>query len=285
MEPKFYTKVLDHEGNVLLDKTDTQETHRVIRETTAWLLTDAMKDVLTSGTGGRAYFGASMAQAGKSGTTTNDRDSLWAGYTPYYTCAVWGGYDDNSIQYTTSYPQNIWREVMRRLHADLPYKDFEMPSSITTATVCRKSGQLAIDDLCNLDQRGSQVYTEYFANGTVPGDSCEHHEAFDICNESGMIATEYCPEEEVTRTVFIIGGSSSTADGPYLATEEFLGETCTIHTEASTEPDTPDVPDVPDVVIPDVDVPSTNPDEGNNSEESGNNSGTSGGTSVLPLLP
>ena len=111
-EPNFYTQVLDHDGNVLLDKTQTKEQRQVIKEDTAWLLTDAMKDVMTSGTGMRAYFGTGMAQAGKSGTTTLNRDALFAGFTPYYTCVVWGGYDDNSIQSATGYPKNLWKAVM-----------------------------------------------------------------------------------------------------------------------------------------------------------------------------
>ena len=72
-----------------------------------------MKDVLTQGTGKLARFDSQIAQAGKSGTTTSNRDCLWAGYTPYYTCVVWGGYDDNSKQSgkLTSYPKNIWRNA------------------------------------------------------------------------------------------------------------------------------------------------------------------------------
>ena len=83
IRPKFYTKILDHDGNVLIDNT-TPESHTVIKDTTAWLLTSAMEDVMTSGTGTSAYFGSSMAQAGKSGTTTSSCDALFAGYTPYY---------------------------------------------------------------------------------------------------------------------------------------------------------------------------------------------------------
>ena len=120
--PSFYTQVLDHDGNVILDNTKTKERHRVVKEETAWLLTDAMKDVMTAGTGTRAYFGSGMVQAGKSGTTTSNRDALFAGFTPYYTCVVWGGYDDNSKQMGgagTSYPKNLWRSVMKRVHENL----------------------------------------------------------------------------------------------------------------------------------------------------------------------
>ena len=167
IKPRFYTKILDHDGNILID--NTPQTHSVLKSSTAWLLTDAMKDVVTKGTGTAVNFG-NMAIAGKTGTTTKNRDALFAGFTPYYTCVVWGGYDDNTPQDggTTSYPKKIWRAVMSRIHENLEYKDFTMPDDITTATVCRKSGKLVVSGLCDADPRGSMVTTEYFAEGTVP---------------------------------------------------------------------------------------------------------------------
>ena len=142
IEPKFYTRVLDHDGNVLLDNT-SPESHTVLKETTAWLLTNAMQDVMTQGTGSAAYFGSSMPQAGKSGTTTKSRDALFAGYTPYYTCVVWGGYDDNDTQSgeNTSYPKKIWKSVMSRIHENLESEKFEKPDGIVAVTVCRGTGE------------------------------------------------------------------------------------------------------------------------------------------------
>ena len=164
-KPRFYTKILDHDGNVLID--NTPQTHTVLKETTAWLLTNAMEDVLTNGTGRPAHFNG-MPQAGKSGTTSSDRDALFAGYTPYYTCVVWGGYDDNAELSYTTYPKTLWKSVMGRIHENLDYKDFDKPDGITTATVCKKSGKLAVAGLCDSDPRGSMVESEYFCfrNGT-----------------------------------------------------------------------------------------------------------------------
>ena len=243
LEPKLYTVVYDHDGNVLLDKSDTQDTRQVLKDTTAWLLTDAMKDVMTSGTGTRAYFGSTMAQAGKSGTTTSNRDCLWAGYTPYYTCVVWGGYDDNSKQAgsNTTYPKNIWKAVMSRVHEGLEYKDFPTPSGITSATVCSKSGLLPIEGTCDSDPRGSMLITEYFDASTVPSDSCDHHVTLTICNDTGTLANAYCPN--TTTSVYIVGGEEGTADSDYLAREDLLNSQCTIHNAgsvASAEPTTTD---------------------------------------------
>lgn len=239
IEPSFYTAVYDHEGNMILDNT-SQEKHTVLSEETAWLLTSAMQDVMTAGTGTRAHFGSSMAQAGKTGTTTNNRDSLFAGYTPYYTAVVWGGNDDNSIQKgeQCTYARNIWRQSMKRIHADLEYKDFEMPTSISTATVCKDSGLVPLVGACEFCQKGNATYEEYFANGTVPTAICDHHVALDICSETGKIANANCPASSIVKKVFIIGADPTTMDGPYIATEEFLSTICT-HKATST-PNTPD---------------------------------------------
>lgn len=235
IEPSFYTQVLDHDGNVILDNTQTKERHRVIQEETAWLLTDAMKDVMTAGTGKRAYFGTRMAQAGKSGTTTANRDALFAGFTPYYTCVVWGGFDDNSKQTNTAYPKNLWKSVMGRIHAELKTKDFTRPKGITQATVCKKSGLLPLEGVCDLDPRGSQNYTEYFAKGTVPTETCDHHVLLTICKESGKLAGEFCPEDQVEKKAYIVGAEQGSGDYGYCATKELLESTCDLHTEKTTE--------------------------------------------------
>lgn len=230
-KPVFYTQVLDYNGDVLLDNT-TNESTKVLKDTTAWLLTNAMKDVMTSGTGTRANF-AGMAVAGKSGTTTKDRDTVFCGFTPYYTAAIWGGCDDNSPQSSTVYSKNIWRQVMSRIHEGLEYKDFTMPSGIVQVTVCSKSGLLPIDGVCNCDPRGSMLYTEYFAEGTQPTETCDHHIAATICNDSGMIANEYCTN--TTTGVYMVGGSEGSADSPYMLTEDFLSQICTTHSKEAAE--------------------------------------------------
>ena len=224
LQPKFYTTVYDHDGNVLLDISETQEKRRVLKKSTAWLLTDAMKDVLTAGTGTRAYFGNSMAQAGKSGTTTSNRDCLWAGYTPYYTCVIWGGYDDNSKQSGsyTSYPKNIWKSIMSRVHKDLPYKDFKKPKDVKQISVCSASGKIAQEGVC-AKADDSHVYTEYFATKDIPKDTCTLHTLVKICEESGMIAGPYCPEELVKEKAVILKDND---DGTGVE-----NQTCNIHDE------------------------------------------------------
>ena len=257
IQPKFFTRILDHDGNVLIDNT-IPESHTVLKETTAWLLTDAMKDVMTRGTGTSAYFGDTMAQAGKSGTTTKNRDCLFAGFTPYYTCVVWGGYDDNAPQNggQTNYPKVLWKSVMSRIHEDLPKLDFTKPDGIVAAAVCKESGKLAIDGVCSGDPRGNAVYTEYFAEGTVPTEYCDHHILANRCAESGQLVGSFCPSTSYQSGIFIIGGSAGTEDSPYLLVDT---NTCTLHTAESIIPQDPysPVPGVnpPDYVPPDNSSP------------------------------
>ena len=213
-KPIFYTTVEDNEGNIILDNRKNKG-QRVLKKTTAWLLTDAMKDVMNQGTGTPANF-SGMAVAGKSGTTTKDRDTVFAGFTPYYTCAIWGGYDDNSPQSSTSYSKAIWRAVMSRIHEGKEYKDFDKPDGIVSLEVCKKSGKTPIEDVCSNDPRGSMVYSEYFAGGTEPSSECDHHTSITICSESGLPISEYCPESTHQTKVFITGGDPATADGEYM---------------------------------------------------------------------
>ena len=241
-KPRFYTKILDHDGNVLID--NTPNTHTVLKSSTAWLLTQAMKDVVSKGTGTRANF-SGMTIAGKSGTTSANRDALFAGFTPYYTCVVWGGYDDNSKMNSTSYVKDLWRKVMSSVHKDLKNKDFDKPDDIVSAKVCKKSGLLAIDGVCNHDPRGGMVVTEYFAKGTEPTEYCDHHIKVNICSMSGKTASDNCPKSLIISRIFIIGGSKNSNDGRYLLPKNFENKICNVHTGQVTEPETPEVPESP----------------------------------------
>lgn len=113
-----------------------------------------------------------------------------------------------------------------------------MPGDITTATVCKKSGKLVVPGLCDADPRGSMVSTEYFAEGTVPTEYCDHHVNVTICAESGMLATEFCPNR--VGGVYITGGSPGSADGPYLLSENSATNTCPLHTAPSAPQPAPD---------------------------------------------
>lgn len=222
--PVFYTTVVDHQGNIILDNRDTSP-KRVLKETTAWLLTSAMQDVMTSGTGTAANF-SGVAVAGKSGTTTKNRDTVFAGFTPYYTGVIWGGFDDNTPQSYTTYSKVIWKAVMSRIHEGLAYKDFTMPSGIVKCQVCKKSGKLAKDGVCNCDPRGSMVYTEYFEEGTQPTEYCDKHYLGNVCTFSHMFANSECPHYA---GVFIVDAAPGSEDEMYGVNSATFGQYCPYH--------------------------------------------------------
>ena len=189
---KFFSKIVDQDGKVLIDTTEDKPT-QVMKATTAYLLTDAMKesmesnrafasDVRVSSTSTRAHFDG-MSQAGKSGTTSNNRDIWFIGYTPYYIGGVWGGCDDNQVlkdaktgEYNggTGFHKDIWRKIMTKIHEGKTDPGFSRPEDIVEAQVCRKSGKLPTSG-CYQDYRGSAVITELFAKGTVPTEKCTYH--------------------------------------------------------------------------------------------------------------
>lgn len=190
IKPRFFTKVLDSDGNVILD--NTKEKHQVIKKSTAFLLTKAMEECMKglsypgsglTGTGYAANF-SGMATAGKTGTTSNTCDYWFAGFTPYYTATVWTGYDEmREIPTDISYHKTIWRKIMSRIHSDLDYKAFKQPKTIVTRHVCNKSGKLATA-ACEADPRGSMAYTEYYKAGTEPTERCDRHYLVKFCKGS-----------------------------------------------------------------------------------------------------
>ncbi len=125
-EPMLYSKVLDHDGNVLLDGTGENRT--VLKDSTAALLTSAMETLWTAVLVRHVSF-RNMPVAGKTGTTTPNKDLWFCGFTPYYTCAVWGGYDDNKeCNYDTNFRFRLWKGIMSSVHERLETKEFTMPS-------------------------------------------------------------------------------------------------------------------------------------------------------------
>ncbi len=221
-EPILYTQVLDHDGNVLLDNS-TPDTHEVIKESTAYLLTNAMEDVINQGTGTSARLD-NMHAAGKTGTTNSSTDLWLAAYTPYYTASVWGGYDSNKPMenLSQSWHSRLWKAIMDRVHEGLEDKEFEVPSSVVEASICSETGLLAVSSCPS--------YTDYFAEENVPTQSCSGHY---VEPEPEEEAVEETPEEGTTEEV--------PAEG---ATDPNGG---TVETPSTEQPVTPETPAEPPV--------------------------------------
>lgn len=245
-KPTYYTKVLDRQGNILLESVPSQT--RIIKSSSAALLTSAMEDVISSDSSYYYQYGItptgtlcqvdSMTLAGKSGTTTSGSDVWFIGYSPYYTCGIWSGYDDSKVLSNgTEYHKTIWQKIMARIHTDLDNKDFIFTDELESAKICSKSGLLAVDGVCNSSSSNACVYTEYFAPGTAPTSYCDRHYALRICTKSGKSATKYCPGDLVVQRVYLHIddsdlSSGTTTDSDYLAPSNL--QSCDIHTGDSS---------------------------------------------------
>lgn len=253
VEPTFYTKVLDHNGKVLLDKE--QETHTVLKESTASLLTDAListvdntllgddwNDAGVSGTSLNCKIDG-MSTAGKSGTTSEENDLWFVGFTPYYTAGIWSGYDENkTVSSTSSYHKEIWAKIMTRIHDGLKDTGFAESMDIVERKICSKSGLLAIEGVCDSEDVNGVVYTEKFAVGTEPTEYCDRHEAYDICTASYRIATDSCPKDKIVKKVYLKiddadNDGNITEDNSYTIPSGLGEQTCTVHLSKSTDED------------------------------------------------
>ena len=226
IEPTFYTKVEDGNGNVILESE--QETKRVMSEGNAYILSTILEAPVTGSNGTARICNISgMDVAAKTGTTDDMKDRWLCGFTPYYAAATWFGYDTPEViqGFGMSNPAaNIWSAIMTDIHEDLENATFEEPDNIVEKKICLDSGKLATDEC-------THTSTEKFVEGTVP-DECDGHRTVEICSETGKLATEFCPETEKhtylsTPEKEIDANWSTKAGSKY----EEITETCDVHTK------------------------------------------------------
>lgn len=226
-EARSYIKVLDSEGQVLLSNDSAGTV--VISEANAAIMTKMLSNVVNNGTATSITLRKQVDVAGKTGTTTNDFDRWFIGYTPYYIGGVWYGYEypkslTTPLKGYTSPPNAIWDTVMTRLHKDVlaeaeagttPLKTFEMPSTVVRKEVCKDSG-LLMTDACRADPRNNSVWWTwnagshearsevcYFAKGTEPTEYCDVHVMVNYDTSTGAVASDACPSDSVIQVGLI----------------------------------------------------------------------------------
>lgn len=286
IKPRSYSLVKDADGKTVLDRTlDTPVS--AVKDTTVWYVNQMLKNVVTGARGtGREAALSNMTVAGKTGSTNSNNDKWFVGYTPYYTAAVWTGYE-NPERIRTNGGYNpavrLWKQVMSQIHEGLEDRDFSAPSSGSPSPYyyCMDSG-MQPTDACYADPRGNRVATGYFFPEDKPTQSCTMHRVVEICTASPVTnadgeavgglyhrAGEFCPRETVegtgientVRAVSLldyhrerISGSKAALDDGYLL-ENWTGYgTCTVHT-APPDPE----PEVYDPDSFDKDDPTTWP--------------------------
>ena len=176
-------------------------------ESTAATMLDVLKSVVNVGTGTPARL-PNMPVGGKTGTTDDDIDRWFVGVTPYYTAAVWVGYD---VQQTvTGYSVNpaaaLWKAVMSKAHEGLEYKEFNSKSNVKDERgVCMDSGKIA-SDLCAQDYRGSRVTHDKEA---ISDEVCSLHKYVQVDKTTGRIAGKECDLKNIVIRVQPSNGTES----------------------------------------------------------------------------
>jgi len=199
-EARLYTKVYNSQGQIVLD--NTQDTRQVLSEKTVNYMNYCLYAAANEGTGGAAIFGGQKI-AGKTGTTSSNRDRWFCGYTAHYTAAVWCGYNQPEeirlIGSTANPAARLWKLVMEPIHRGLPSQALYNGNAFRTVAVCLDSGKLATP-ACQADVRGGRVSYVNVYPEDAPTQSCDKHITVEYCVTGGGVATEYCymdPEADI----------------------------------------------------------------------------------------
>lgn len=229
--PALYSKIVDRNGNTLLEN-ETQK-KQIMKESTAWLLTNVMCDNVESKiTKHVDKWENEIAAAGIEGDNAGKTDFWFEGFTPYYTAGIWSGTDESENKVEGGYQIKIWNDIMEQIHhlKEKKKKQFVKPSGIIKVQICSKSGKLAVDGLCNQAKGGSCTQWEYFVKGTQPEQTCDCHIRYAFCKKSKQLANEKCFASGVYHQVLLKKEEESqTEDTPNLVQKEKVKEKCSLH--------------------------------------------------------
>ena len=189
-EPRLYTKVYNSSGELVVD--NTQDSRKILSEKTVDYMNYCLYNAANYGTGGAAIFGGQYI-AGKTGTTSSNRDRWFCGFTTHYTAAVWVGYDQpEQISLGANPAAQLWRKVMQPIHEGLPAEGLYNGNALRSVNVCLDSGKIATA-ACYGDTRSmDRVVSVNVYSGDEPQGTCDKHVQVEYCVTGGGVATAYC---------------------------------------------------------------------------------------------
>ena len=239
-QPLSFSRIVDSNGNVVVDMHQQQDRHQVFKPSTEYLVVDMLKEAVQSGTGTKAKI-SSQVVAGKTGTNSDSKGVFFAGMTGWYSASVWIGHDNYKALSSKATGGNaaapLWQSFMEKIHKAKNLDSREIidgtPSdyNLVRVTTCGVSGQLATD-ACYNDVNGYKTITDYWSADSVPTAYCSMHKSVSICTESGLLATDYCPSYSVeSRGIVLIPRGHPLYD--YIDTygdtiRKYLGEFATL---------------------------------------------------------
>ncbi len=189
-EPMAFTKVTNNRGEVLVE--NSPQTTQVMDPGVAFIMRDMLRSVVTHGIGSKAAI-ANQPVAGKTGTTTDNYDAWFVGFTPQYSAALWIGNDVNiELSQGSAAAARLWSNIMGQICKGIPTGSYKSkPSNVISVSIDTISGKLP-SSLSSLDPRRT-VRSEYFIKGTEPKTTDNVHSYVTVCSETGYLATPSCP--------------------------------------------------------------------------------------------
>lgn len=249
MTPFYFSKIEDRNGNVLFATPSTGE--QIFSPGNSYIMTEMLRKVVTMGTG-RSTQIPNMPVVGKTGTTTDEKDIWFVGYTPYYTAGVWVGIDMPTQLYDYArMSNNIWRKVMADVHKDLEKKEFEKPDNVVAVTMCKISG--------DLPRSSCPRVTDYFVNGTEPNKRCSSHSG-----SKALGSKNYAKGPAIEKEVVVKEEEVAIPETPTKEVDDLLGNNGSIYIPGTGEIPIPDdgritIPTTPETTPTPTPTPSPTP--------------------------
>ena len=195
-EARTYTKVYDSDGKLVLD--NTQDSEKILSDKSVNYMNYCLQNAVNNGTGGEARISGQNI-AGKTGTTSSNRDRWFCGFSKYYAAAVWCGYHNPEVIRITSGENNpaavLFRKVLSPLHNGLEKKSLYSSSNFRSVNVCLDTGKTAAA-ACGRDIRAylhdlGRTASAYAYKEDAPSGTCDKHVLVEYCSGGG-VANNYC---------------------------------------------------------------------------------------------
>ncbi len=234
-----YLYVKDYEGNTVLKNEKNSE--RIFKAETARIMNKLLSEVVSDGTARSLRLKEIVDTAGKTGTSSGNKDKMFIGYTPYFTAGIWCGSEKSSVSGLAPTPLSLWDEIMGELHNELLRKG-ELSSFNTEGLIyapyCRDSGGIYSDN-CLYDPRGDRMEYGYFAKDNIPKEDCTAHVLVNYDSLYKGISLGKCPEEYCSKVSLIKIPNRSFPTEIFITDSEYA---CRDIENSIKLPDSPELP-------------------------------------------
>ncbi len=193
---RAYLFVSDKDGKTVLENRESAK--RIFVPSAARIMNQLLMNVVANGTAKSITLKDTVDTAGKTGTTSDSRDKLFVGYTPYYTAGIWCGYPSSNTSVSGISPTHleIWDKVMNKVHESIDCEEHFSTAGLVKRSYCKDSGALP-DAACALDPRGGRIEEGWFTPDNLPEEYCTRHVICKYNTETEKIVPDWYTGDNV----------------------------------------------------------------------------------------